>query len=138
MRKSKKANVAVAQSEPTTPREFIDGEGFLALQGETYWKWRALDAGRANAEATLEKRRVEFEQMIASTPALVAKREEVQHAFTTLSQARKDLEELQVSIGGKIGVDLKSCAIDDITGRLHVLSTSAPMTAEKPRKPRKI
>jgi hypothetical protein len=40
-------------SAKTTPAEFIDGDGFLALRGEMYWKWRALDAGHTNAEELL-------------------------------------------------------------------------------------
>lgn len=117
-----------------TPPEFVDEGGYLALRGELFWKWRALNADFTNATHALAQRRTEFEQMLAATPPLVSKRDEVHAASQALAQAKRDLDEVQQAIGTQLGIDLKDCAIDDSTGRLHVLSTRAPISADVPGK----
>jgi hypothetical protein len=66
-----------------------------------------------------------------SVSALVFKKEERQGAFRTLFQTKTDMEEMQKHISDALGISIAECAVDDITGRLHVLSTSAPIPADK-------
>ena len=113
----------------TVAAEYIDTDGFMAIKGELFWKWRAVDTEKRNIELSLKV-------LHADIAALLDKYPEVKEALgmqTNLiqqaSQAHQHYNDLINQIGLALNTDMQHVSIDDQTGRIfqHQAGDQAPV-----------
>lgn len=115
--------MAAKKAKPTTAvsPEHIDADGFYCVKGALLWKYRALDAEARNAGLSLQRAQEAIAREIAAHPTLKGLFADEKEALKNLSTKKSEIQAVYAEIGALFGVDLKDCAIDDETGRLHVL-----------------
>lgn len=121
---------------PAVP--LVDDEGFLCLQGELLWKWRALDAELRTANLEIETTQARISAEIEKNPALKELLSQKASLAGQLSSAKTELNSVLAQVEQVMGVSLKDCAFDDKSGRLYNLgedgSRGAPLKPSKKKK----
>jgi hypothetical protein len=125
---AKKKATAVATISP----DYLDDEGYYVLKGELLWQYRALDAEIRNLNmdakirsdelaAELDKH-PEIKELISAKNAITAETAVKMHDLALLNKKIEDV----------FKVNLKNCAIDDKTGRIHEFVDGAPQAMRMP------
>ena len=128
----------MARKTKATATPTLDDEGFLCLQGELLWKWRALDAELRTANLEIETTQARINAEIEKNPALKELLSQKAALAGQLSSAKTELNTVLMQVETVMGVSLKDCAFDDKSGRLYNLgedgSRGAPMKPNKKKR----
>lgn len=110
-------------AKPQVPH---DDEGFPILQGELFWKWRAVAESVQRVDAEFKLKNAEVEALLAQYP-------EVQRALgerARLAQqsvtARQEYMRVQEALEKHFGFPMRGVSIDDVSGRVHRLDEAQP------------
>jgi len=102
----------------TVQADFIDSDGFLAIKGELFWKWRAMDTEKRNIDLSLRVLHTEIAALLDKHPDV---KEALGHQAGLINQAslmQQQYSALIVEIGEHLQVDMQQVSIDDQTGRV--------------------
>lgn len=107
-------------------REEHDGEDQLVLRGELFWRWRAVSEAVARCDAEIKARTPLIDQLLDQHPELKKLLGEraayIQQRQTMSGEYKTVLAELETHFG----FPMAGVSIDDMTGRVHRLSTNNP------------
>lgn len=105
-----------------------DEEAFYRVKGELFWRWKAAMNEIDKVQLQIAENKRAFETELAKNPEIRRLKEEHTGLIQASSMALAELTETQAKIEQELGIDLKSCAIDDKTGRVHNMNADGTTT----------
>ena len=112
----------------------IDEAGFYYLPKALLMEWRAMDAECRTAHLSLRVATQELDALLAEQPAIKKKMAEKASMISEAANKKNALVEVHHTIEQIYNVKITDIAIDDVTGRLHILAAGKP-TFEEDGKP---
>jgi len=105
----------------------VDDQGFVCLQGELLWKYRALDSEYRSACVGVTQKDAELAVELAKPEHQIIRQLHSDRIALKIEAARKgeSLSEFNRDVEKKMGVSLQACSIDDETGRIYILQDGA-------------
>lgn len=114
----------------------VDDDGVLVLQGELFWKWRALDADIRRTKIEADAKQAAIDAEIAKLPELKRLIDERHGLVREHAQHSLEMRSVHAEMEKLLGVEVKNISVDDKTGRVHVLAADGTPSPAKPAKPR--
>lgn len=103
-----------------------DNEGFLVLQGELFWKWRAVAESVQRVDAEYKLKNAEVEAVLTAHPEVARVLGERAGLMQQSVTARQEYMRVQADLEAHFGFPMKNVSIDDVSGRVHRLDAPEP------------
>lgn len=132
-KKKAPAKKKVAAKKPSKT-ELVDDDGFAAVKGALFWKYKAISAEWSEGEMLHNQLRAsELNELARPVYAPLRKiQSQIQQGLIARQQRKIELEAVSTEVAELFGLpNLKDCAIDTNTGRIHILDSegsNAPVT----------
>lgn len=113
--------------------ELVDDEGFAAVKGALFWKYKAISAEWSEgAVLQRELKSNEFAELARPAYAPLRKiQSQIQQSIVDLKQRQAELKAVSAEVAKLFSLpNLENCAIDTNTGRIYILDNagSSPVT----------
>ena len=110
---------------------YIAEDGTYTLKGLMFWRWRALDADIQRLALLHAKAKREFDEIVSKHPVLNHLMAERNGAKAQMVGVGQEYADLLKEVSEKTGLDMKTVAIDDKTGRINILKSAEKVAPKK-------
>lgn len=125
-----------SKPQPPSPKvaagvstSYLDEDGIIRLPRDQYWRWRALDREIRLQLTIQQKAKMQFDAIVAARPELMELRRVMADARRDMNGALRDYEVFKKEVEEATSLNLRLCAIDDVTGRITVVEKDHPDSA---------